>query len=361
MTILRFSFAVMTAIALFGGPVLAGSKADLFPRITQAKDAKACGQALAVAQRAFESTATKVGDAAPVILKDKKPDFGIVLAPDVHNPDGDEMIVDDSAIQQEKGGAFRAVFLQKAPVDGFRFVVTQQKMNWQGDFFGLYLVDATLDADKTADLLASEKKAGVKMALRDVFTDSWRGPWLIRDPRTQEVVAIDIQHPADFLADWIVYRNVMGTPERACRIAFRPPAKRASDLLPAGALRELAALLDDVLGVPAQDEGTLQPTARIRAAARQAWANAALRPWALEEPYNSKNEIADGLREWTKRSPVYRARYRRLQALLPRAESELAAHYRKMIRKSPQEAARLAKQALDRAIGAHFVFGKKPE
>jgi len=361
MTILRFSFAVISALPLFAGPVLAGPSPKSFPRITLAKDARACGQALAVAKRAFDSTATKVGDAAPVILNDKKPDFGILLAPDIHNPDGDEMIVDASAIQQENGGAFKSVLLQRTPADGLRFVVTQQKMNWQGDFFGLYLVDATLDAAKTADLLASEKKTGARMAFRDIFKDSWRGPWLIRDPQTEGVVATDTQHPAEFLADWIVYRNAKGTLERACRIAFRPPARRASELLPTGALRELATLLDDILGVPAQDEGTLQPTSRIRVAAMQAWANAALRPWSLEKPYNSQQEIAEGLKEWIKRSPVYRARYRRLQELLPKAERDLATYYRKTLQKPRLEAASLAKQALGRAVGTHFVFGKKAE
>ena len=119
------------------------------------------------------------------------------------------------------------------------------------------------------------------------------------------------------------------------------------------------AVLDEIVGVPSQSEGTLQPTARIRVAASWAWANAALRPWALEEPYNSEKEIADGLQAWTKRSAAYRARYQRLQALMPKAERSLAAHYQKALRKSPAEAGALAKQALARAVGAHFVFGKK--
>ncbi|MBV8837591.1 MAG: hypothetical protein JO000_13700 [Alphaproteobacteria bacterium] len=348
------SFASAAALALFCGPIRAEQNAQSFPRITQAKDAKACRQAFAVAKRAFASTAARPADAAPVILPEKKPDFGIVLAPDLHNPDGDAMIVDEAAVTQDNGGRFKAVYLPKA-AQGFRFVVTQQKMNWQGDFFGLAVVDAALDADHAADRLADEKKDKAKR----VYQDAWQAPWLIRDAQTQEIVAIDTQPPANFLADWIVYRIANGKPELACRIAFRPAAKRAADLLPAGALRELAALLDDVLGVPAQDEGTLQPTARIRVAAAQAWANLALRPWALEEPYNSQKEIAYGLKGWTKRSPVYRARYQRLQALLPKAENELAAYYQTALAKSAQEAVALAKQALPRAVGASFVFGKK--
>jgi len=356
MTILRFLFAAAAVSALFCGPIRAKPNAQSFPRITQTRDASACRQALVVAKRAFASTAARPADAAPVILPGKKPDFGILLAPDTHNPDGDSMIVDEAAVAQENGGRFKAIFLPKA-AQGFRFVVTQQKMNWQGDFFGLAVVDAALDADQTADLLAGDKKNGAQGVLKD----AWQAPWLVRDGETQAIVAIDTQHPANFLADWIVYRVVGGRPEKACSIVFRPSAKRAGDLLPAGAMRELAVLLDDILGVPAQDEGTLQPTARTRLAAAQAWANLALRPWALKEPYNSPKEIADGLAEWTRRSPVYRARYQRLQALLPKAEKDLAAYYQKALEKPPQEAAALAKQALQRAVGASFVFGKKAE
>src|SRR5689334_9926871 len=132
---LRFSFVPLAALTLFCGPIRAGQNAQSFPRVTQAKDAAACRQALVVAKRAFDSTAVRPASAAPVILPEKKPDFGILLAPDLHNPDGDEMIVDEAAVTQDNGGRFKSVYLPKV-AQGFRFVVTQQKMNWQGDFFG---------------------------------------------------------------------------------------------------------------------------------------------------------------------------------------------------------------------------------
>src|SRR5581483_7358813 len=94
MTILRFSFAAVAAATLFCGPVHAEPNPS-FPRITQARDATACRQALVVAQRAFASAAARPAAAAPVILPEKKPDFGILLAPDAHDPEGDSMIVDD--------------------------------------------------------------------------------------------------------------------------------------------------------------------------------------------------------------------------------------------------------------------------
>jgi hypothetical protein len=45
-------------------------------------------------------------------------------------------------------------------------------------------------------------------------------------------------------------------------------------------------------------EGTLQPTARIKNLVEQAWANAAMRPWALKrDPYNSRAEVDEGPRK----------------------------------------------------------------
>jgi hypothetical protein len=325
------------------------------PRITQAADADACRQALIVAKLAFESSAPKLSDAAPLILIDKLA-TGILVAPDGANGEDSSFVVDETAIERVTvGGVLKEMFLQGDPVDGVRLVVTQQKMNWQGDWYGLYLADAALDAGKLADLLAPEKVEAAKIA----FDRAWQRPWLVRDLETRQIVGIDTQHPADFLADWIVYKAAGGAVTPACHIAFRPPVEEVIVLLPAGPLRDLVALLDQIVGVPSQSEGTLQPTARIRVAATQTWANAALRPWAVAAPYNSAREIADGLKAWSKRSPVFGAQYRRMNALYPRALAALAAHYRTALRKSPMEAATLARQSLDRAVGAHFVFPKR--
>ena len=48
-------------------------------------------------------------------LPEKKPDFGILLAPDVHNPEGDSMIVDETAVTQENGGHFDYHLFSRAP------------------------------------------------------------------------------------------------------------------------------------------------------------------------------------------------------------------------------------------------------
>jgi len=346
----------MTIIRILGGLALIGlaaGAAQAQPRITDAADANACRQALAVAKLAFGSAAPKLSDAAPAMAADKPSASGIVLAPDGSRGESVGFIVDATAIERAaSGGPLKALFLQGAPADGFRFVVTRQKMNWQGDWYGLYVADAKLGADKLADLLAADKVEGASI----VFDRAWQQPWLVRDPQSLQIVGIDTQHPAEFLADWIVTRIADGAPAKACRIAFRPPVETAPELLPAGPLRELAALLDEIVGVPAQDEGTFNATGRIRVAATQAWANAALRPWATESPYNSQAEIENGLKAWSRKSATFGAQYRRMNALYPRALAALEAHYRTALGKPPREAAPLAKQSLDRAVGAHFVF-----
>jgi hypothetical protein len=352
MTSLRLLHGATAALLLFAGSACA----EPWPQITKASDASSCRQALVVATRAFASSAPKLSDAAPLILRDKKPALGIVLAPDGGAAEGGGFIVDEQAIEAKDapGGALKALFLQRVPVGGFRLVVSRQKMNWQGDWYGLYVADSALDADKLTDVLSPEKVTGARI----VFDRAWQQPWLIRDPDSGVIVGIDTQHPAGFLDDWIVYKASGASIAVACHIAFRPPAERAAQLPPAGVLRELAALLDTIVGVPAQDEGTYHATDRVRLAALQAWANAALRPWAMAEPYNSPVEIEHGLKAWSRKSAAFAAQHRRMQALYPRALAALAAHYRATLRRPPAEAAALAKRVLDRAVGAHFVFAK---
>jgi hypothetical protein len=329
-------------LGLFAAPADAARKAstgESWPRIVDATDAKACRQALAVASLAFQSSAPKLADAAPAILKDLTPAFGIA--------------------QSDETGDFKKILLAKTATDGFRFVVTQEKMNWQGDWHALFLADTTLEGDKLAAALGAAKGKDAKTdGVNVVFKEAWQQPWLVRDPQTNQVVAIDTQHPADFLAPWIVYAAAKGAAAPACHIAFGPPAKDAARLLPAGPLRQLAALLDAIVGIPAQSEGTFNATGRNRLAATGGWMNLALRPWAMPVPDNTPAEVEAGLKRWSRGHAAYRAEYRRYQALHPQALRALASYYRAALKKSPRAAAALAKQSLDRAIGMHFTFAK---
>jgi hypothetical protein len=357
MATFRFSLAV--AALLLTEPAQARAAAGPFPRITEATDAKACRQALAVATLAFKSSASKLGEAAPAILKDGKPAFGILLAPNGSSGEEQDYIIDEQAItRSDETGAFKKILISKTAAEGLRFIVTQEKMNWQGDWHALFLANAALEGEKLATALREAKKDARTDGVKAVFKGAWQQPWLVRDPQTDQVVAIDTQHPADFLARWTVYAAVKSEAVPVCRIAFGPPAKDAATLLPAGPLRQLAVLLDAIVGIPSQSEGTFNATGRNRVAAANGWMNLALRPWAMPASYNTVAEVEAGLKRWSKGRAVYRAEYRRFQALYPRALRALVAHYRVALNKSPAEAATLAKQSLDRAIGMHFTFAK---
>jgi hypothetical protein len=350
-------------LGLFAAPADAARKAstgESWPRIVDATDAKACRQALAVASLAFQSSAPKLADAAPAILKDLTPAFGILLAPNGGSGEEQDYIIDEQAIaQSDETGDFKKILLAKTATDGFRFVVTQEKMNWQGDWHALFLADTTLEGEKLAAALGAAKGKDAKTdGVNVVFKEAWQQPWLVRDPQTNQVVAIDTQHPADFLAPWIVHAAAKGAAAPACHIAFGPPAKDAARLLPAGPLRQLAALLDAIVGIPAQSEGTFNATGRNRLAATGGWMNLALRPWAMPVPDNTPAEVEAGLKRWSRGHAAYRAEYRRYQALHPQALRALASYYRAALKKSPRAAAALAKQSLDRAIGMHFTFAK---
>jgi hypothetical protein len=355
-----FRLSLVVAALLLNAPAQAGSAATPFPRLVEATDAKACRQALSVATLAFQSAAPKVSGAAAAILKDGKPAFGVLLAPNGSNGEEQDYVIDEQAItQSDETGAFKKILISKTAADGFRFIVTQEKMNWQGDWHGLFLANAALEGEKLGTALGEAKGKDAKTdGVKVVVKDAWQLPWLVRDPQTSEVVAIDTQHPAEFLARWIVYAAVKGTAVPVCRIAFGPPAKDATKLLPAGPLRQLAALLDTMIGIPSQSEGTFNATGRNRVAAANGWMNLALRPWAMSEPYNTAAEVDSGLKRWSKGNAAYHAEYRQFQALYPRALRSLASHYRAALNKSPREAAALAKQSLDRAIGMHFTFAK---
>lgn len=359
MVTFRLTLAVMAA-AVLNVPAQARTSSRPFPRIVEQNDGAACRQALVVAKLAFQSSTPKLADAAPAILKDGKPAFGIILAPNGANHEEQGFIVDETAVaQSEETGEFKSVFLSKTPADGARFVATQEKMNWQGDWHALFVANAALEGEKLSAALAEAKRKDAKTdGVRIVFKSAWQQPWLVRDPQTNAIRAIDTQHPAEFLPQWTVYAIAKGEAVPVCRIAFGPPARNAARLLPAGPLRQLAGLLDDIVGIPSQSEGTYNGTARVRLAAANAWTNLALRPWAMAEPDNTPSEIKAGLKQWSRGHATYLAEYRRFQALYPRALRALASHYRATLRKSPREAKALARQTLDKAIGMNFKFSK---
>jgi molecular chaperone DnaK (HSP70) len=75
----------------------------------------------------------------------------------------------------------------------------------------------------------------------------------------------------------------------------------------------------------------MQQTGHLRAATNITWENVALRPWAVNNAYNSREEVDSGLSAWATKSKKYLALYKKIQAQYPIAEKALAKYYKEML------------------------------
>jgi hypothetical protein len=139
-----------------------------------------------------------------------------------------------------------------------------------------------------------------------------------------------------------------------CTVRFRPKVKKAALLLPLP-VRRLALLLDQTMG-RGENEGSLQPTARLRLNVEDTWANAALRPWVLGEPYNNTEAVNAGLKDWSSKGASYLKVYRNIQRQYPLAQRSLAEFYEKNFHRSAAEAESLSSYVLDIAFRSHYAF-----
>jgi hypothetical protein len=141
-----------------------------------------------------------------------------------------------------------------------------------------------------------------------------------------------------------------------CTIQFRPTTKETLRLLPE-AVATLAQLVDETIG-PGLDEGTLQPTARLRLEAQHVWGNVALRPWAVSEAdvYNSREEVDAGLEAWSTGNRSHLRVYKKLLAAYPAALQALRGYYESTFSLSGDKAQALAQYVLDIALRANYSF-----
>jgi hypothetical protein len=157
----------------------------------------------------------------------------------------------------------------------------------------------------------------------------------------------------DIFKPWEIYAESETGMEKVCEITFLP-----KDHIIPTPVKEMKRLLFSTLG-SGKNEGTLQPTARIRLDAENMWQSILYRPWVTERlAYNSREEVDNGLKEWSKKSPDFLAIYRKIEAQYPRALQALKLYYITNFNKSDAGAQLMAEQNLDKAYTAHFVFPK---
>lgn len=264
--------------------------------------------------------------------------------------------------------ALRHVSLLKGENDNEFYVVYQSPHNWRGDDFQIYATQdrerafaiakdyATLPPPVEKPVLKTRSNAEAleETDPEDAETlhyihDTSFAPLLIRDPQTKQLSYIAFQ------PKWTAFQmDDIGEVRKACRINFPDTKLR----FPSPALKRVSILLDAIIGVPKEPEGTLRPVATLRHNVRQYWRNALYRPWAMPKPYNSRKIVDERLAVWANGHKEYARQYRQLMRLYPQAERDLTTYYKKKFRLKNAEAKNMVKIVLDTLYRSHFVFGK---
>lgn len=353
-------------------------KSGTYPKLTVRSHSPECQQILKAAKILFHSNCPELIDNPNLV---QRANIGLVLAPqgrEVDAPENHAFWFDTRFIEAKEPkypqpSSFdvepdcpRAMFWQKDAVDGHRFLIGQRKMNWEGDWYDLCSVRSDMPVEKFHDFIAAlSDKGQTQLKKVDqgyvIYCNYWQRPWLFYNKTSKLVMAVDpkaswSQSNNKVLSDWAIYVPDSKLGARCIGTISFCPTGRGISLLPKGSLRELSVLLDKIIGIPSQDEGTFRATPRLRSKAANAWCNLMLRPWAIEEPRNSAMDIETGLKKWAKGSPVYKQQYAQLKVLYPKALDALTVYYQSYFHKSPNDARKLATKSLDLAYRNNFSF-----
>jgi len=326
--------------------------ADSWPRANTTKKYDQCEQAFMIAKAMFQSDAN-VLYAPPVVPT--KSTATLVLDPNALDISGGNALkADETAFAKlpiPGPGAPRSIYWQRAVKYGYRLVIRETPLGWRGDMYSLYAVG---EKYKPEEFIAATSESQSSSKFVPIISDVWRPPLIFRNQQSGDFWFIDVGEPYQFLADWQVYDCGPAGVKPACSIQFRPAVKNANGLLPPP-VQKLEVLLDKTMG-EGKDEGTLQPTAHLRIDVETTWANIMLRPWAVNEPYNTRKEVDDGLKDWSDNGPSERKLYCRIQQQYPKAARSLAEYYQKTFGLSPREAEIQSSYALDIALRSHYAF-----
>jgi hypothetical protein len=333
---------------------MAAAQAQDWPRLTNGKQVAECNAALSLALLSHKS-ASVLPWTHPYAIPDEFPS-DLVLGPKSTSlTGGDVLEFDTDVFTQVPLPEYkpRSIYWQTDAVNGKRLVVEEVPLGWQGDMHRVRVVDQGMTAKDYLGKDLEERNA----RLGQPFSDGWRAPFVFRKKGDSALWMMYIAEPGGFSGNWKVFVPAGGTPKLACEIQFRPQVKRAVQLLPRP-VQKLAALLDRTLG-SGKGESFWQPTARVRASVQQTWANAALRPWVADNPYNTRDEVEENLLAWSQQDKKNARHYAAIRAQYAPAERALAQHYARKLRMPADEAASTAKTVLDTAFRMYFVINKE--
>jgi len=326
----------------------ASAKGLDYPRLISGANTPEGKMALEIAKASFKANTPRLCESGDEVRAKVK---SVVLC---QNGQGEEWHAGSSIETVADKDGFTFVYFQKNKFNGKRFIVSQYTHSWRGDMHALNVAPESLSNEDAMSVLrvgGAPEPADTK-GVKVVFGESWTGPWLAE--KNGITCGIDTGHPAEPLCNWNVFG--ISQDEPVATIAFHPQVKDTNSLIPKGPLKEIALLLDSIVGTPKEWQGTLNANGRIHADVRYLWMDLVYRPWSLGTAYNTRANIERNLIKWSKGSKVYKQQYDRLKVLYPQAELQLVQHYKTRFGWSDAKCKEAAKKWMDSIYRAHFVF-----
>ena len=153
---------------------------------------------------------------------------------------------------------------------------------------------------------------------------------------------------------WEVFSSKQKEP--VCKISFVSSPKQYSKVLP-NEVVSLAKKLDEALGSEKHD----RDVQILRADAFYKLNNVALRPWALnsDSAYNSREEVDEGLKEWSKDNKSNKRTYDEIYKEYPKAQKALAKYYQRTRHLTPKQAEEVSEWMLDVLFRSFFIFSRE--
>lgn len=288
-------------------------------------------------------------------------DHHVVLSRKARDISGGDGIVSDPVVFERiepSGRSLRAIHWQKEPFLGHRIVVVTSLFSWRGDRYDTYLFKAGVPTTSLDDMFSNAERAREASSNLLHKEKSWNPHVLVLDRQAGEVWGIDQGEAFEILGPWRIDQVTATGVTSPCEIIFWSGKKSGLELLP-DAVKKLASSLDEALG-PGLNEGTLNPTHRIRHNVERGWSLVSVRPWALNlKPSNSRAEVETGLKTWSTRHN-HRARlYQEIFDQIQPAQDALAGYYISKFALEAEVAKQFSRYAMDIMFRAYFVFPRE--
>ena len=327
------------------------------PQMSGMVSASECVDAMAIAKHMYASTSAYVY--APLQLPDHLASTMILGAKDVDISGGDALADDtdhfESPLGDQNTPSNPKIHWGKDATPAGRIVLTSESAGWRGDMYSLYVLNYDVTPEQ---FRADVDESNPQHQFTPLVDRSWRTPLVFWSKITRKPWVIVVDEPYEQLGQWKVILADNNSYQSACLIKFWPfqGQTRAPRVLPK-VVREFASLLDQAIGY-SPEQGTLQPTARLRTDSQHIWRNVAYRPWALSDrdAYNSKQQVDDGLLQWSHTGPSYARMYALIQRIHPLAEAALSTYYETEFKVPHNHAKQDAHWVIDLAYRSNFVF-----